>query len=89
MNFKIGKIYELKAKYWFIFPSKELAAIGTDEGITLPLRENVSTFGKNSLVIFLEEDGDFKKLLTSDGTIGWVIIYDQYLACFEEVKIHG
>lgn len=83
----IGKIYELKEKYWFIFPSKELAAIGSDEGITLPLRENVSTFGKNSLVIFLEEDGDFKKLLNSDGTIGWVIIYDQYLGCFEEVKM--
>lgn len=29
------------------------------------------------------------KLLTSDGTIGWVIIYDQYIGCFEEVKIHG
>lgn len=85
----IGKMYELKAKYWFIFFSKELAAIGTDEGITLPLKDNVTAFRKNSFVIFLEEDGDLKKLLTSDGMIGWAIIYDQYLGCFEEVNIYG
>lgn len=45
---------------------------------------NVSWF--NSLVVCLEEDGKFKKVLTSKGLIGWTWVGEDCNFCFKEVK---
>ena len=46
----------------------------------------VTYFSPKTLVVFLEEDGRYKKVLTSDGRIGWIWFSESYNNCFEEVK---
>jgi hypothetical protein len=43
-------------------------------------------FSLDSIVVFLEEDGVFKKVLTSDGLVGWTWFNENYNDCFEEMK---
>jgi hypothetical protein len=43
-------------------------------------------FSPDSYIVFLEEDGVFKKVLTSDGKIGWTWFNEDYIDCFEEVE---
>ena len=47
---------------------------------------NVTWFSPESFVVFIEEDGKFKKVLTSEGLIGWIQVNETWLECFEEVK---
>ncbi len=47
---------------------------------------NVTWFSPESFVVFIEEDGKFKKVLTSKGLIGWTQFNEAWLGCFEEVK---
>ena len=49
---------------------------------------NVSWFPPESFVVCLEEDGDYKKVLTSEGLIGWTRFgeHKSYNESFEEVK---
>jgi hypothetical protein len=47
---------------------------------------NVTWFSPESFVVFIEEDGKFKKVLTSKGLIGWIQVNETWLECFEEVK---
>ena len=46
----------------------------------------VTYFSLDSIVVFLEEDGKLKKVLTSDGLVGWTWFNESYNHCFEEVK---
>ena len=43
----------------------------------------VTYFCLDSIVVFLEEDGFLKKVLTSDGKIGWTWFNEYYNDCFE------
>ena len=47
---------------------------------------NVTYFSHDTFVVFLEEDGKFKKFLTSEGLIGWTWVGEEHNDCFEEVK---
>ena len=47
---------------------------------------DVSYFSPDSIVVFLEEDGIYKKFLTSDGLVGWTFFVESYNDCFEEVE---
>jgi hypothetical protein len=47
---------------------------------------SITYFSPDSIIVFLEEDGVFKKLLTSDGRIGWTWFDESYNDSFEEVK---
>jgi hypothetical protein len=49
---------------------------------------NVTWFSPGSFVVFIEEDGKFKKFLTSEGLIGWTRLgeHESYNKSFEEVK---
>jgi uncharacterized UPF0160 family protein len=47
---------------------------------------NVTYFSHDTFVVCLEEDGKFKKVLTSEGLIGWTWFGERYNECFEEVK---
>jgi hypothetical protein len=46
----------------------------------------VTYFPLDSIVVFLEEDGELKRVLTADGKIGWTWFVESYNECFEEVK---
>jgi hypothetical protein len=43
----------------------------------------VTYFSLDSYIVFLEEDGIYKKVLTSDGLIGWTWFTENYNDCFE------
>ena len=47
---------------------------------------NVTYFSHDTFVVFLEEDGKFKKFLTSEGLIGWTWLGERDNEYFEEVK---
>ena len=47
---------------------------------------NVTWFSPDSFVVCLEEDGKFKKVLTSEGLIGWTWFGERYNEYFEEIK---
>ena len=47
---------------------------------------NVTWFRPESPVVCPEEDGDYKKFLTSEGLIGWTWVDENYNDYFEEVK---
>jgi len=95
----IGSLYKVKQYLWLLFPTKETAAfvIGTDDVIAAGISSSaaywskrfnceVTDFPLDSIVVFLEEDGVFKKVLTSDGLVGWTWFNESYNDCFEEVK---
>jgi len=46
----------------------------------------VTYFSPDSLLVCLEEEGKFKKVLTSEGLIGWTWFTKNYNDCFEEVR---
>jgi hypothetical protein len=95
----IGSLYKVKKYFWLLFPTKETAATATP-GATASIIAHaahtawyskfynceVTYFSLDSIVVFLEEDGVFKKVLTSDGLVGWTWFSESYNDCFEEVK---
>ena len=46
----------------------------------------VTYFSPNEYIVFLEEEGELKNVLTSDGKIGWTWVNKTYNNDFEEVK---
>ena len=95
----IGSLYKVKKWSWLLFPTKETADAADDAAagarhadayaVYWSKRFNcdVSYFSLDSIVVFLEEDGVFKKVLTSDGRIGWIWWFDESCKdCFEEVE---
>ena len=46
----------------------------------------VTYFSPNEYIVFLEEEGKLKKVLTADGRIGWTWFDENYNDYFEEVK---
>jgi hypothetical protein len=94
----IGSLYQVKERFWLLFPTKETADLdgfghtsGYDNNENAAWWAarysntcNVTYFSPDSFVVCLEEDGSLKKFLTSEGLIGW--IHESYNDCFEEVK---
>ena len=94
----IGSLYLVRNHYWSMFPSMETASgcgrwsvahrldpIDTDYW-SKQLNCEVTSFSPDAIIVFLEEDGKYKKVLTADGRIGWTWFDEDYNECFEEVK---
>ena len=95
----IGSLYQVKKRFWLLFPIKEMAdgipSVVADADAAWYARMsckrmscNVTYFSPDSFVFCLEEDGRLKKFLTSEGLIGWTWVheYESYNEYFEEVK---
>lgn len=97
---KIGSLYQVKQYYWHVFTNKEKA--GSSLLVTNMGREadaaafdahykkyqdcNATYVSPNDLVVLLEFDEKFKKILSCNGEIGWTWVAEGYNDCFEEVK---
>ena len=95
----IGSLHIVKKWFWLLFPTKE-TVVHVDAPFAIDDAEaavasayysksyncEVTYFSPDSTVVFLEEDGKFKRVLTSDGKIGWIWVHENYNDCFEEVK---
>jgi hypothetical protein len=96
----IGNLYKVKKWSWLLFPTKEKAseaAAGACTDATATAQRaapwyskryncEVTYFSLDSYIVFLEKDGALKKVLTSDGLVGWTWFVESYNDCFEEVK---
>ena len=97
----IGNLYAVKEYHWSLFPTKETAATATAGWPRAAAADDawaagywgrrfnceVPYFSPESFIVFLEEDGKYKKVLTSDGRIGWTWFDKNYKSCFEEMKV--
>ena len=94
---KIGSLYKVKQYFWLLFPTKDAAAelaaayaadaaVGYADYWSIQFNCEVTCFSPDSIVVFLENDGKLKKVLTSDGRIGWTWFIESYNECFEEVN---
>ena len=91
----IGSLYTVKNLFWLLHPTKEIAALGPPMySAAAPAAAywskqfncDVTYFSPDSIVVFLEEDGKLKRVLTSDGRVGWTWFDESYNDCFEEVS---
>jgi len=98
----IGSLYKVKKYFWLLFPLLETAALAARSTADAASARRpaaadaawyskfynceVSYFSPDSIVVFLEEDEVFKKVLTTDGKIGWTWFNENYNDCFEEVE---
>ena len=90
----IGSLYQVKKYFWLLFPTKEIisssgagdSAAAAAAWYSRKYNCNVTYFSHDTFVVFLEEDGNLKKFLTSEGLIGWTQVNKAWLGCFEEVK---
>jgi hypothetical protein len=104
----IGKLYQTKELYWFLYPSKEILtavhafmaglvpagipyAAADAEGATTAtfyycrkFNCNVSFIEPSSMFMLLEQDGEFIKILSANGEVGWNRIGESYKDYIEE-----
>ena len=97
MNFKTGKLYQIKKFIWLLYPTKDIAAgdaaalaASTAEAAYLSkeLNCNISYISENSILCLLEQDGKYLKVISSNGESGWMIYWEDE-ACtggVEELK---
>jgi len=99
-----GKLYQFNRYYWLLYPSRDIAGVAAETSMKCgtaagadnwanywseQLNCNVSFIELNSMFMLLEQDGKFCKVLSTEGSMGW-IIYPENEAwtkgCIEEVK---
>lgn len=91
---KTGSLYQVKKFYWLLFPSKKTGSLAVLD-VEAPsaraaywseqLKCNVSYVSPNDLVVLLETDGKYKKILSCNGEVGWTWFADMFNEYFEEV----
>ena len=96
----IGKLYQVKKLCWMLFPSKEIAATATAAEATVAAfaaafaatyyseKYNcyVSYISAKSIFMLLEKDGDFIKILSTNGEVCWINLADWCKNDIEEVN---
>jgi hypothetical protein len=94
----IGKIYRVKKYFWLLYSAKDgvagvrqldhVAQEAVAKSLVVLLRNryscDVTYFSPDSYIVFLEQDGEYYKILTADGLIGRVLINENHDDCFEE-----
>ena len=93
---KVGSLYKVKKYFWLLYPTKETAADDPPDAAVHAAAAaawyskfyncEVTYFPLDSIVVFLEEDGVYKNVLTTDGLVGWTWFDENYNDCFEEVE---
>lgn len=99
MNFKIGKLYEVKQYNWLVYPDKETMVsttwrttspwrhgYGTAEYWSNRLNCRVSFIPEKSFFDVLSQEEEFAHILSPDA-LGWIYVPNQQWAndCFEEL----
>jgi hypothetical protein len=97
---EIGKLYQFNSRFWLLYPSQQVvatagAAEATDFELAASYADyfcrkfscNVSYVSPSSIFMLLEENGKFCKVLTTNGEVGWIILYEWCRDDIEEVKV--
>ena len=105
----VGKLYQTKELYWFLYPSKEIAVAAhgpppliNSNGAAHPTHAfakyfsaiyserfncNISYIFPNNIFVLLEQDGDFIKILSANGEVGWIYLADWCKDDIEEITV--
>jgi hypothetical protein len=84
---KVGSLYEIKQYFWLLYPSRNVAAddpymtplsdasLAVQEAawVSDKLKSNVSYIPEGSLFVLLEQKGEYCKVLSAEGAIGWMV----------------
>lgn len=88
----IGNLCLVKKYHWLLFQQKKQPSLLPDyippSYYCFPATYSDDSWyhSENNLIVFLEEEGKLKKVLTADGKIGWTWFDESYNDCFEELK---
>lgn len=97
----VGKLYQFKKLCWMLYPSKEIAALvaapcydlGTPayaaaaaDAYSKEYKCNVTYLSPEDILVLLEVDGKYKKVLSCKEELSWTWFREDYNKCFEEVK---
>jgi len=101
----IGKLYQIKKWFWFLYPSKETpnyintvnlssAANMADVAFfsycwTKVVNENISYIEPNCMFVLLEQDQQYCKILTANGELGWIVLNDWCIADMDIVEVNS
>jgi len=94
---EVGKLYQFNRYYWLLYPSKDTAAVAPAAPVEATAANwanywskrldcNVSYISPNSLFMLLEHTGNFCKILSTEGMVGWIILAEWCKRDIEEVK---
>jgi len=88
-SIQVGELYKIKKFHWVIYSQKEYAHSDISNWYYLQDAKSIAELWsqkcetyvakKNSILVFLEEKRKYKKVLTSGGDVGWIIISPQDL----------
>jgi hypothetical protein len=94
----VGKLYQVQNLYWMIYPSKEAAAAATHPAAAV-LRTTAAaaacygpyfncnvSYIEPSIFCLLEKDGEFIRILTTNGEVGWIYLADWCKDDIEEMN---
>ena len=85
----IGKLYQIKKFFWYIYPVKEVIGRRMPSGEATKIENvvavladhwskelncNVSYISPNGIFCLLEQAGKYLKVLTTNGELGWIIL---------------
>ena len=99
----IGKLYQTKKFYWFLYPSKDKAAAAAALFVAVaPDRPDVAaerlaaynskyfncniSYIEPSIFLLLEQDGEFIKILSANGEVGWIYLNNFYKDDIKEIN---
>ena len=96
---KIGKLYQSKKYFWMLYPSEEIAVLEgygpigeTCNTATMAVkvrsanrRRTMSYITPNSVLVVLNQQNRCYKVLTIEGTVGWLCIHSAYKDEIEEI----
>jgi hypothetical protein len=95
----IGKLYQAKEYFWFLYPSKDIAAATVAFGPATTHRPGANAFWSKqfnckvsyifpkSIFCFLEQNEKFIKILSTNGELGWINLSDWWKEDIEEVTV--
>lgn len=90
---EVGKLYQIKKHFWYLYCSKENALVGADRNFIYDFAA-IDVAGafyipESSIFCLLEQDGNYLKILPTNGELGWMIYpeNESYTEdCIEELK---
>jgi len=95
---EVGKLYQTKELYWFLFPSLETAhSQAPAADASADYADNIAVYWSYeldctvsyiipSMFVLLEQDKEYCRVLTTNGELGWIILDGWCKDDIEEVK---
>jgi len=94
----VGKLYQTKNYYWLLSPSKEIEVASAAPRVSDATAAvaaasyskrfncNVSYISPKSIFLLLEQDGEFIKILSANGEVGWIYLNNFYKDDIKEIN---